>query len=100
MQTKNDRALPAKSALKKKVEESSRNNKKLLVNEKNRIDSNICFNNDVIDSNSYAICKTCNECLTVGNHDACAVSLLKPSMQSSVKNVLNDNRVRQVWKST
>jgi hypothetical protein len=98
--TKNDRALPAKSALKNKVEESSRNNKKHLVNEKNRVDSNICLNNDVIDSNSYAICKTCNECLIVGNHDACVVPLFEPPVQSSVKNVLNDNHDRQVWKCT
>jgi hypothetical protein len=97
--TKNDRALPAKSALMKEVEESSRNNK-VMVNERNQVDSNICVNNYVINSNSGAICKTCNECLFFGNHDACVVSFLKSSMQSSVKNVLSAKQVRQVWNKT
>jgi hypothetical protein len=97
--TKNDRALPAKSALMKEVEESSRNNK-VMFNKRNRVDSNICVNNDVINSNSGAICKTCNECLFFGNHDACVVSFLKSSMQSSVKNVLSTKQVRQVWNKT
>jgi late competence protein required for DNA uptake (superfamily II DNA/RNA helicase) len=86
--TKNDGALSAKSALKKEVEESSRNNK-VMLNERNRVDSNTCVNNDVINLNSNAICKTCNECLFFGNHDACVVSFLKSSMQSRVKNILN-----------
>lgn len=94
--TKKDRTLPAKSALMKEVEESSRNNKVMLV-KKNRVESNICVNNDVINSNSGAICKTCNECLIFGNHDSCVVSFLKSSMCSSVKNVLSTKQVRQVW---
>jgi hypothetical protein len=97
--TKNDRAFPAKSAPQKEVEESSRNNKTLL-NERNRVDSNICVNNDVINSNSGAICKTCNKCLFFGNHDACVVSFLKSSMQSPVKNDLSAKPVRQVWNKT
>jgi late competence protein required for DNA uptake (superfamily II DNA/RNA helicase) len=76
----------------KEVEESSRNNKAMPV-KKNRVESNICVNNDVINSNYGAICKTCNECLFFGNHDACVVSFLKSSMCSSVKDVLSTKQL-------
>jgi hypothetical protein len=97
--TKNDRTLPAKSTLMKEVEESSRNNK-VMLNERNRVKSNICFTNDVINSNSGAICKTCNECLFFGNHDACVVSFLKSTMQSPVMNVTCTKRIKKVWNKT
>jgi hypothetical protein len=97
--TKNDRTFPAKSALMKEVEESSRNNK-VMINERNRVESNICVNNNVINSNSGAIFKTCNECLFFGNHDACVVSFLKSTIQSPVMNVSSAKKVKQVWNKT
>jgi hypothetical protein len=97
--TKNDRTLPTKSTLMKEVEEPSRNNK-VMLNERNRVDSNICVNNDVINSNSGAICKTCNKCLFYGNHDACVVSFLKATMKSPVMNVACAKPVKQVWSKT
>ena len=97
--TKNDRTLPAKSTLMKEVEESVRNNKVMSV-KKNRVESNICVNNDVINSNSGAICKTCNKCLFYGNHDACVVSFLKPTMKSPAMNVSSVKRAKQVWNKT
>jgi predicted nuclease with TOPRIM domain len=97
--TKHDRTLPAKSSFMKEVEESSRNNK-VLLSERNRVVSNICVNNDVINSNSDAICKTCKKCLFYSNHDACAVPFLKSTMQSPNMNVSSVKRAKQVWNKT
>ncbi|GJW64266.1 retrovirus-related pol polyprotein from transposon TNT 1-94 [Tanacetum coccineum] len=69
--TKKDRTLPAKSAL-KQVEAHSRKNKS-NEKQKNRVDSSISYKRTVINSNSNASCKTCNKCLISVNHDQCVV---------------------------
>ncbi|GJR75615.1 retrovirus-related pol polyprotein from transposon TNT 1-94 [Tanacetum coccineum] len=69
--TKKDRTLPAKSAL-KQVEAHSRiikSNEK----QKNRVDPSISYKSTVINSNSNTSCKTCNKCLISVNHDQCVV---------------------------
>ena len=45
----------------------------------NCVDSSINFNRIVINLNSDASCKTCNDCLISGNHDECVVSYLMSS---------------------
>ncbi|GJT58848.1 hypothetical protein Tco_1002381 [Tanacetum coccineum] len=65
--TKKDRTLPAKSAL-KQVEAHSRMNK-LNEKQKNRVDSSISYKRTVINSNPNTSCKTCNKCLISVNHD-------------------------------
>ena len=60
--TRKDRTSPTKSDQGTKVEDHLRNNK-FDLGKKNRVDSRNCVNQSVINSNSYAICKTCNECL-------------------------------------
>ncbi|GJS14163.1 retrovirus-related pol polyprotein from transposon TNT 1-94 [Tanacetum coccineum] len=69
--TKKDRTLPAKSAL-KQVEAHSRMNKS-NEKQKNRVDSSISYKRTVINSNSNTSCKTCNKCLISVNHDQCVV---------------------------
>ncbi|GJS40812.1 retrovirus-related pol polyprotein from transposon TNT 1-94 [Tanacetum coccineum] len=69
--TKKDRTLPAKSAL-KQVEAHSRMNKS-NEKQKNRVDSSISYKHTVINSNSNTSCKTCNKCLISVNHDQCVV---------------------------
>ncbi|GJZ79161.1 retrovirus-related pol polyprotein from transposon TNT 1-94 [Tanacetum coccineum] len=69
--TKKDRTLPAKSAL-KQVEAHSRMNKS-NEKHKNRVDSSISYKRTVINSNSNTSCKTCNKCLISVNHDQCVV---------------------------
>ncbi|GJW96903.1 retrovirus-related pol polyprotein from transposon TNT 1-94 [Tanacetum coccineum] len=69
--TKKDRTLPAKSAL-KQVEAHSRMNKS-NEKQKNRVDSSISYKRTVINSNSNTSCKTCNKCLIYVNHDQCVV---------------------------
>ena len=88
--TRKDRTSPAKSDQGKNVEDHLRNNK-IDLDKKNRVDSSICSKRTVINSNSNATCKTCNECLISGNHDECVVSFLNHTKVS---------RVRQVWKET
>ena len=66
--TRKDRTLPTKSDQGKSVEDHLRNNK-FDLDKKNRVDSRNCFNQSAINSNSSAICKTCNECLIFANHD-------------------------------
>ncbi|GKB06144.1 retrovirus-related pol polyprotein from transposon TNT 1-94 [Tanacetum coccineum] len=65
--TKKDKTLPAKSAL-KQVEAHSRKNKS-NEKQKNHVDSSIIYKRTVINSNSNASCKTCNKCLISVNHD-------------------------------
>ncbi|GJY43508.1 hypothetical protein Tco_0431721 [Tanacetum coccineum] len=65
--TKKDRTLPAKSAL-KQVEAHSRMNKS-NEKQKNRVDSSISYKRTIINSNSITSCKTCNKCLISVNHD-------------------------------
>ncbi|GJR22928.1 hypothetical protein Tco_0971455 [Tanacetum coccineum] len=83
--TKKDRTLPARSAL-KQVEAHSRMNKS---NEKqeNRVDSSISFKRTVINSNSNSLCKTCNECLISSNHVKCVERFLKSYNKSPVKQI-------------
>ncbi|GJU26687.1 hypothetical protein Tco_1165308 [Tanacetum coccineum] len=69
--TKKDRTLPAKSAL-KQVEAHSRMNKS-NEKHKNRVDSSINYKRTIINSNSNTSCKTCNTCLIYVNHDQCVV---------------------------
>ncbi|GJW09396.1 integrase, catalytic region, zinc finger, CCHC-type containing protein [Tanacetum coccineum] len=69
--TKKDRTLPAKSAL-KQVEALSRMNKS-NEKHKNRVDSSISYKRTIINLNSNTSCKTCNKCLISVNHDQCVV---------------------------
>ncbi|GKE10303.1 hypothetical protein Tco_1413854 [Tanacetum coccineum] len=73
---KNNRILPAKSDNKKKVEDHPRNNK-LILKQKNRVDSSISSKRTIINSNSNSVCKTCNKCLIYANHDKCVVKYMK-----------------------
>ncbi|GJU87240.1 retrovirus-related pol polyprotein from transposon TNT 1-94 [Tanacetum coccineum] len=69
--TKKDRTLPAKSALKqvKAHYKMNKSNEK----KKNRVDSSISCKRTVINSNSNTSCKTCNKCLISVNHDQCVM---------------------------
>ncbi|GKA68848.1 hypothetical protein Tco_0768765 [Tanacetum coccineum] len=95
--TKNSRNLPAKSDIKKKVEDHPRNNKSNLKR-KSRVDSSISYKRTIINSNSTSACKTCNKCLISANHDKYVVKYLKSVRAPSVKNVMST--IRQVWKAT
>ncbi|GJR33983.1 retrovirus-related pol polyprotein from transposon TNT 1-94 [Tanacetum coccineum] len=96
--TKKDRTLPAKSAL-KQVEAHSRMNKS-NEKHKNRIDSSISYKRTVINSNSNTSCKTCNKCLIFVNHDQCVVRSEMCVKQSSATKVWRVKQVKQVWKAT
>jgi hypothetical protein len=93
--TRNDRTSPAKNDQGKKVEDHLRNNK-IDLNEKNHVDSSICVKRTVINSNSNATCKTCNECLISGIHDECVVSFLQSSYKSPVISAKDNN----TWRAT
>ncbi|GJW22570.1 retrovirus-related pol polyprotein from transposon TNT 1-94 [Tanacetum coccineum] len=69
--TKKDKTLPTKSAL-KQVEAHSWMNKS-NEKQKNHVDSSISYKRTVINSNSNTSCKTCNKCLISVNHDQCVV---------------------------
>ncbi|GJY39422.1 hypothetical protein Tco_0425786 [Tanacetum coccineum] len=92
--TKKDRTLPAKSAL-KQVEAHSRMNKS-NEKQKNHVDSSISNKRTVINSNSNTSCKTCNKCLIFVNHDQCVVRSEMFVKQSPATKVW---RVKQVWKA-
>ncbi|GJS02221.1 retrovirus-related pol polyprotein from transposon TNT 1-94 [Tanacetum coccineum] len=96
--TKKDRTLPARSAL-KQVEAHSRMNKS---NEKqeNHVDSSISFKRTVINSNSNSLCKTCNECLISSNHVKCVERFLKSYNKTPVKQIWRVKQVKQTWKPT
>ncbi|GJU06101.1 retrovirus-related pol polyprotein from transposon TNT 1-94 [Tanacetum coccineum] len=96
--TKKDRILPAKSAL-KQVEAHSRMNKS-NEKHKNRVDSSISYKRTVINSNSNTSCKTCNKCLISVNHDQCVVRSEMCVKQSSATKVWRVKKVKQVWKAT
>ncbi|GJX63175.1 integrase, catalytic region, zinc finger, CCHC-type containing protein [Tanacetum coccineum] len=96
--TKKDRTLPAKSAL-KQVEAHSRMNKS-NEKHKNHIDSSISYKHTVINSNSNTSCKTCNKCLISVNHDQCVVRSEMCVKQSSATKVWRVKHVKQVWKAT
>ncbi|GJV30530.1 hypothetical protein Tco_1386978 [Tanacetum coccineum] len=93
--TKKDRTLPAKSAL-KQVEAHSRMNKS-NEKQKNHVDSSISYKRTVINSNSNTSCKTCNKCLISVNHDQCVVRSEVFVKQSPATKVW---RVKQVWQAT
>ncbi|GKB63321.1 hypothetical protein Tco_0919507 [Tanacetum coccineum] len=93
--TKKDRTLPAKSAL-KQVEAHSRMNKS-NEKHKNHVDSSISYKRTVINSNSNTSCKTCNKCLISVNHDQCVVRSEMFVKQFPTTKVW---RVKQVWKAT
>ncbi|GJU47851.1 retrovirus-related pol polyprotein from transposon TNT 1-94 [Tanacetum coccineum] len=96
--TKKDRTLPAKSAL-KQVEAHSRMNK-LNEKQKNHVDSSISYKRTVINSNSNTSCKTCNKCLIFVNHDQCVVRSEMFVKQSPATKVWRVKQVKQVWKAT
>ncbi|GJY92016.1 putative ribonuclease H-like domain-containing protein [Tanacetum coccineum] len=96
--TKKDRTLPAKSAL-KQVEAHSRMNKS-NEKHKNRVDSSISYKRTVINSNSNTSCKTCNKCLISVNHDQCVVRSEMFVKQSPATKVWRVKQVKQVWKAT
>ncbi|GJT77001.1 hypothetical protein Tco_1043726 [Tanacetum coccineum] len=96
--TKKDRTLPAKSAL-KQVEAHSRMNKSNKKH-KNRVESSISYKRTVINSNSNTSCKTCNKCLNSVNHDQCVVPSEMCVKQSSATKVWRVKQVKQVWKAT
>ncbi|GJZ96079.1 retrovirus-related pol polyprotein from transposon TNT 1-94 [Tanacetum coccineum] len=84
--TKKDRTLPAKSAL-KQVEAHSRMNKS-NEKHKNHVDSSISYKRTIINSNSNTFCKTCNKCLISVNHDQCVVRSEMCVKQSSATKVV------------
>ncbi|GJV59132.1 retrovirus-related pol polyprotein from transposon TNT 1-94 [Tanacetum coccineum] len=96
--TKKDRTLPAKSAL-KQVEAHSRMNKS-NEKQKNHVDSSISYKRTVINSNSNTSCKTCNKCLIYVNHDQCVVRSEMFVKQSPATKVWRVKQVKQVWKAT
>ncbi|GJY96131.1 retrovirus-related pol polyprotein from transposon TNT 1-94 [Tanacetum coccineum] len=96
--TKKDRTLPAKSAL-KQVEAHSRMNKS-NEKQKNCVDSSISYKHIVINSNSNTSCKTCNKCLIFVNHDQCVVRSEMFVKQSPATKVWRVKQVKQVWKAT
>ncbi|GJU45946.1 hypothetical protein Tco_1203212 [Tanacetum coccineum] len=96
--TKKDRTLPAKSAL-KQVEAHSRMNKS-NEKQKNHVDSSISYKRTVINSNSNTSCKTCNKCLISVNHDQCVVRSGMFVKQSPATKVWRVKQVKQVWKAT
>nr|GEV22715.1 reverse transcriptase domain-containing protein [Tanacetum cinerariifolium] len=73
--TKKDRTLLAKSAL-KKVEDHPRNNNS-SVKRKNHVDSSISYKRTIINLNFDSICEHCNKCLMSFNHEKCGVKSLK-----------------------
>ncbi|GJY11534.1 retrovirus-related pol polyprotein from transposon TNT 1-94, partial [Tanacetum coccineum] len=96
--TKKDRTLPAKSAL-KQVEAHSRMNKS-NEKQKNRVDSSISYKRTVINSNSNTSCKTCNKCLISVNHDQCVVRSETFVKQFPATKVCWVKQFKQVWKAT
>ncbi|GJT94309.1 retrovirus-related pol polyprotein from transposon TNT 1-94 [Tanacetum coccineum] len=96
--TKKDRTLPAKSAL-KQVEAHSRMNKS-NEKQKNHVDSSISYKRTVINSNSNTSCKTCNKCLIFVNHDQCVVRSEVFVKQSPATKVWRVKQVKQVWQAT
>nr|GEV81581.1 hypothetical protein [Tanacetum cinerariifolium] len=94
--TKNDRTTPTKSVYKKKVEDHLRNHKSNL-NKKNRVDSSISSKRTLINLNSNALCKNCNECLISGNHDKCVEKFLKSPKKSPVEKIWRPKQVKQSW---
>nr|GEV40372.1 retrovirus-related Pol polyprotein from transposon TNT 1-94 [Tanacetum cinerariifolium] len=66
--TKKNKISPAKSVNKKTLKDHSRTNKSHLQ-KPNRVDSSISSKRTVINLNSDYVCKTCNKCFILANHD-------------------------------
>ncbi|GJY63148.1 hypothetical protein Tco_0464608 [Tanacetum coccineum] len=96
--TKKNRTLPAKSAL-KQVKAHSRMNK-LNEKQKNRVDSSISDKRTITNSNPNTSCKTCNKCLIYVNHDQCVVRSEVFVKQFPATKVWRVKQVKQVWKAT
>ncbi|GJW52048.1 retrovirus-related pol polyprotein from transposon TNT 1-94 [Tanacetum coccineum] len=96
--TKKDRTLPAKSAL-KQVEAHSRKNKS-NEKQKNHVDSSISYKRTVINSNSNASCKTCNKCLISVNHDQCVVRSEMFVKQSPATKTITLRRISALTRNT
>ncbi|GJY07416.1 hypothetical protein Tco_0374470 [Tanacetum coccineum] len=95
-ETKKNRISPAKSDNKKTVKEHPRTNKSSRK-KSNCVNSSISSKRAVINSNSPSVCKTCNKCFILANHDMCVVNYLNSVHASpSVKNVMS--KVKKVWK--
>nr|GEX27930.1 integrase, catalytic region, zinc finger, CCHC-type, peptidase aspartic, catalytic [Tanacetum cinerariifolium] len=86
--TKKNRISPAKSVNKKTVEDHTKTNKSHLQ-KPNRVDSSISSKRTVINSNSDSVCKTCNKCFILANHDMCVIKYLNfVNAPSFAKNVV------------
>ncbi|GJW38809.1 hypothetical protein Tco_0064654 [Tanacetum coccineum] len=96
--TKKDRTLPTKSAM-KQVEAHSRKNKS-NVKQKNHVDLSIIYKRTIINLNSNTFCKTCNKCLNYVNHDQCVVLSTKFIKQSPAIKVWRVKQIKQVWQAT
>ncbi|GJX93400.1 hypothetical protein Tco_0347986 [Tanacetum coccineum] len=96
--TKKNRTLPTKGAL-KQVEAHSRMNKS-HEKHKNHVDSSISYKRTVINLNSNTSGKTCNKCLISVNHGQCVVRSEMCVKQSSATKVWWVKQVKQFWKAT
>nr|GEW47249.1 hypothetical protein [Tanacetum cinerariifolium] len=86
--TKKTRISLAKSVNKKTVEDHSRTNTSHLQ-KPNRVDSSISSKRIVINSYSDSVCKTCNKCFILANHDMCMIKYWNSvNAPSSTKNVV------------
>ena len=97
--TRKDRTLPTKSVQEKRVEDHRRNNKTDL-NHVNRVDSSISSRRTVINSNSNATHKICNNGLTYNHRDACFGALLNDVYTTSACYVLKNKCEKQTWRAT
>lgn len=84
---KDYRTSLAKSVPKTKVEDHMRNYKSEL-NKRNH------------NSNPNSLCKTCNKCLILSNHDKCVEKFLKSFNKPPVKKVWRAKQIKQIWKAT
>nr|GEV45149.1 hypothetical protein [Tanacetum cinerariifolium] len=94
--TKKNRISPAKSVNKNTVKDHSRTNKSHLQ-KLNRVNSSISSKPTVINLNFDSVCKKCNKCFILANHDMCVIKYLNyVNAPSFAKNVVR--KVKQVWK--
>ncbi|GJT98517.1 retrovirus-related pol polyprotein from transposon TNT 1-94 [Tanacetum coccineum] len=88
----------------KKVEEHPRTNKSSLK-KSNHINSSISSKRAVLNLNSRSVCKTCNNCFILENHDMCVVNYLNfvhasPSIKNVISKVKKAWKPKKVWKAT
>ncbi|GJR82842.1 retrovirus-related pol polyprotein from transposon TNT 1-94 [Tanacetum coccineum] len=93
-ETKTHRNLPSRSENVKRVDNPLRS-----LNKMNCVDSSLSVKRTGFISKSVSICKTCNECSVLGNHNKCGVKNLN-SVNCKNPKVNNDATVKQVWKAT